>query len=97
MSTVAPAAEYIVNVLSWTNENINNPVSFQEDQDEQFPKEVRQIGSKIFPRLFRVYAHLHHHHEADMRAERVVTLRISIFEGIQIDTGRSNHPPTTIP
>jgi MOB kinase activator 1 len=67
--TALPAAEYIANVLAWTAGYINNTSYFPEDQDQPFPKEFRQIIANIFKRLFRVYAHWYHHHQADVRAE----------------------------
>jgi MOB kinase activator 1 len=69
--TALPATQYIVNVLEWTDGYINDPVCFPEDEDRPFPDDFRQIVSHIFRRLFRVYAHLYHHHQSDVRAEEL--------------------------
>jgi MOB kinase activator 1 len=67
--TALPASSYIANVFAWSDGYINDPVIFPEDEGTPFPKDFRQIIGNISRRLFRVYAHLYHHHQAEVRAE----------------------------
>jgi MOB kinase activator 1 len=66
-----PANDYITHVMIWVEEFIDDPVVFPEDESRPFPKEFRQIIANIFRRMFRVYAHLYHHHQKDIKAENL--------------------------
>ena len=62
------ANAYIMNVMLWTEEYINNEKIFPSDPKIPFPEEFMKIVSDIFRRLFRIYAHLYHHHRNDIQA-----------------------------
>lgn len=66
--TMLPANEYITNVMLWTESYINNEKYFPSDPSVPFPNDFQQIVQNIFKRLFRIYAHIYHHHREDIRA-----------------------------
>ncbi|EAY06083.1 Mob1/phocein family protein [Trichomonas vaginalis G3] len=61
------AREYICRVMEETEEIIENESIFPPDTDVPFPKNFIEIVSKVFRRLFRIYAHLYHHHLDDIQ------------------------------
>ena len=66
--TSLPASEYISNVMIWTESFINNEKIFPSDPSVPFPSDFVEIVKKIFQRLFRIYAHIYHHHREDIRS-----------------------------
>jgi len=66
--TALPASEYISNVMSWTETYINNEKTFPSDPSVPFPSDFVEIVKKVFQRLFRIYAHIYHHHRDDIRS-----------------------------
>ena len=64
--TSLPANEYIANVMIWTEKYINNEKYFPSDPSVPFPDDFQNIVKNIFKRLFRIYAHLYHHHIDDI-------------------------------
>ncbi|OHT16049.1 Mob1/phocein family protein [Tritrichomonas foetus] len=64
--TMLPAPEYITNVMAWTESFINDEKVFPCDPNVPFPPEFRGIVANIFKRLFRIYAHIYHHHRNDV-------------------------------
>ncbi len=58
----APA--YIESLLDWIEGQFNQPAIFPQHSDDPFPRRFKGIVSKIFRRLFRVYAHIYHAHHA---------------------------------
>ncbi|KAK8894413.1 Mitotic exit network component, variant 2 [Tritrichomonas musculus] len=67
-ATMLPANEYITNVMSWTESYINNEKCFPSDPTASFPSDFLDIVKKIFQRLFRIYAHIYHHHREDIKS-----------------------------
>jgi MOB kinase activator 1 len=65
--TMLPANEYITNVMLWTEKFINNEKIFPSDPNVPFPHDFVDIVKKIFQRLFRIYAHIYHHHRDNIR------------------------------
>lgn len=68
--TMLPANEYIANVMSWTESYINNEKYFPSDPTASYPDSFLSIVKKIFQRLFRIYAHIYHHHRQEINAIR---------------------------
>lgn len=66
--TMLPAPEYITNVMLMTESYINNEKYFPSDPSVPFPSDFKKIVENIFRRLFRIYAHIYHHHRDDIRA-----------------------------
>ncbi|OHT03326.1 MOB kinase activator-like 1 [Tritrichomonas foetus] len=66
--TSLPANEYITNVMLWTEGFINNEKYFPSDPNVPFPSDFQEIVKNIFKRLFRIYAHIYHHHRDDIRS-----------------------------
>jgi MOB kinase activator 1 len=66
-ATMLPAHEYITNVMLWTEQYINNEKYFPSDPSVPFPADFLEIVKNIFKRLFRIYAHLYHHHRENIR------------------------------
>lgn len=64
--TMLPAPEYIANVMSWANAYISNEKYFPSDPSVQYPPDFRPVVANIFKRLFRIYAHIYHHHRRDV-------------------------------
>lgn len=62
-----PANEYITNVMMWTEEYINNEKYFPCDENASYPKDFLSVIQNIFKRLFRIYAHIYHHHLNDLK------------------------------
>lgn len=63
-----PAGEYITNVMMWVEELLNDERTFPSDPNAPFPRDFMKTVQNIFRRLFRIYAHLYHHHRADVVA-----------------------------
>lgn len=61
------ANDYITNVMIWTEEYINNEKYFPCDGNTTYPKDYLSVIQNIFKRLFRIYAHLYHHHMSDLK------------------------------
>ena len=57
-----PAIDYITNVLLWVEELTHNEKVFPSDPDVPYPKDFMTVCKNIFKRLFRIYAHIYHHH-----------------------------------
>merc|ERR1712204_86357 len=56
------APEYVDLLMSWVEQQINDPRIFPIEDGVPFPKNFRQIVKTILKRLFRVYGHMYHHH-----------------------------------
>ncbi|KAH3764608.1 MOB kinase activator 3A [Pelomyxa schiedti] len=61
-----PAPVYIDNLADWVHEQINDPAVFPPNS-RAYPKTFIPTCSKILSRLFRVFAHMYHHHFDDLR------------------------------
>ena len=60
--TRMPAYKYVGLLMSWIERLINTESVFPTKLYTHFPKNFLQIIQTIFRRLFRVYAHIYHHH-----------------------------------
>lgn len=70
--TVLPACEYIAYCMQWVESLINDEKIFvEEGSNKSFPKDFMNINKKIYQRLFRVYAHMYHHHLDDLKRCRI--------------------------
>lgn len=56
----APA--YVDRLFGWIEDQLNDEAVFPTSVDLQFPANFRQRVSRIFRRLFRVYAHIYYSH-----------------------------------
>ena len=63
------APRYVELLLSWVSEQLDDPQLFPTTPGVPFPASFRPAVKNIFRRLFRVYAHLYHHHH-----ERIIEL-----------------------
>jgi MOB kinase activator 1 len=66
--TMLPANEYITNVMLWTEKYVNDEKIFPSDPSVPFPGDFQEIVKNIFKRLFRIYAHIYHHHRENIRS-----------------------------
>jgi MOB kinase activator 1 len=66
-ATMLPAKEYISNVMVWTEGFINDEKIFPSDPNIPFRPDFLDIVKNIFKRLFRIYAHIYHHHREHVR------------------------------
>jgi len=65
--TMLPAPDYISNVMLWVEGMLNDERVFPSDPAASFPKDFQKIVQNIFKRLFRIYAHIYHHHRDDIK------------------------------
>ena len=65
--TMIPAIDYITNVLNWADQLTHDEKVFPSDPSKPYPKDFMQTCKNIFKRLFRIYAHIYHHHLNDMK------------------------------
>eukprot|EP01128_Nolandella_sp_AFSM9_P002793 TRINITY_DN13182_c0_g1_i1.p1 TRINITY_DN13182_c0_g1~~TRINITY_DN13182_c0_g1_i1.p1 ORF type:complete len:219 (+),score=22.51 TRINITY_DN13182_c0_g1_i1:79-735(+) len=56
------APKYIELLMKWVNDLIANPKIFPVLPQDAFPDSFEATAQSIFKRLFRVYAHIFHHH-----------------------------------
>jgi MOB kinase activator 1 len=56
------APEYIEHMFEWIFEQMSDPAIFPPDDETKFPKNFVKTIKTIYKRLFRVYAHIFHHH-----------------------------------
>lgn len=61
------APEYIKHLLDWVQEQIDDQEIFPLTVGEEFPPDFMSTCKKIAKRLFRVYAHIYHHHLEDVK------------------------------
>ena len=62
------APEYIDHLLDWVQEQLDDEDTFpSKSMDKEFPPSFRTICQTIARRLFRIYAHVYHHHLAVVR------------------------------
>ncbi len=54
------AAAYIDYLMTWVEEQVNDPRIFPIDEGAKFPKNFRTITKTILKRMFRVYGHIYH-------------------------------------
>ena len=56
------AAEYVDYVMTWVEDQIDNPDIFPELESQPFPDDFDDYIQDIFKRLFRVFAIIYHRH-----------------------------------
>ena len=56
------AQDYCARLFAWIQEQIEDETLFPSKISEPFPKDFHKIATRIFKRLFRVYAHVYHSH-----------------------------------
>jgi len=56
------AQEYCARLFAWIQEQVEDETLFPSKISEPFPKDFHKIATRIFKRLFRVYAHVYHSH-----------------------------------
>lgn len=61
------ASDYIHHLLDWVQEQLDSEQVFPSTPDVKFPTDFRETCKTIARRLFRVYAHIYHHHLAVVR------------------------------
>lgn len=62
------ASEYIHHLLDWVQEQLDDEEVFPSTSvDKEFPPDYEDTCRAISKRLFRVYAHIYHHHLHDVR------------------------------
>jgi len=66
--TKMSAPMYIDCLLSWVNDQINNPKLFPTDESTSFPRNFMSRVKNIYKRLFRLYAHLYYSHFEKIRS-----------------------------
>lgn len=60
------AAQYIDFLMTWVENQIQNEALFPSEVGVKFPNHFLKIVKTIFKRLFRIYAHIYHHHFNDI-------------------------------
>ncbi|KAL0231441.1 hypothetical protein GEMRC1_010845 [Eukaryota sp. GEM-RC1] len=62
------APEYVDLLMSWIQNLLDDEELFPNEINVPFPKSFKKVSKQIFKRLFRVYAHLYHHHSDSLSA-----------------------------
>jgi len=93
------ATEYIDCLMDWVESQLDDEDIFPVNSDN-YPKNFQNVVKTIFRRLFRVYAHLYHHHFEQVEIFRRIglafnsysihILRLKKLLAIFISTLRSN-------
>lgn len=65
------APEYVDYLIKWIQNQIDDERIFPSKMGAPFPKNFKDSIKTIFKRLFRVYAHIYHHHFG-----KIVTLKL---------------------
>ncbi|KAH0790102.1 MOB kinase activator-like 1A [Histomonas meleagridis] len=65
--TDLPAHKYMELLVDWITQLLNNPDIFPDDPIIPYPPDFLKIVSKIFRRMFRIYAHIYFHHKDSLK------------------------------
>lgn len=66
------AHDYITHSLDWIEEQLSDEDIFPtESVDKEFPDDFQSVCKAIARRLFRVFAHIYHHHLTQVRAAKI--------------------------
>lgn len=57
-----PAKEYVHYLMNWVDDQLSDEDLFPTQENHAFSPDFLPACKTIFKRLFRVYAHLYHHH-----------------------------------
>ncbi len=57
-----PACKYVFSLMEWIQAQLEDDTVFPARLAGPFPKTFRATVNTIFRRLFRVFAHVYHHH-----------------------------------
>ncbi|KAL0204878.1 hypothetical protein P9112_000185 [Eukaryota sp. TZLM1-RC] len=66
------APEYVDLLMSWIQTLLDDDELFPNQVNVPFPKRFKKISKQVFKRLFRVYAHLYHHHSDSLSALGII-------------------------
>jgi len=71
-----PAPEYFNNLFEWIlKDNLNDESKFPSfSSDEPYPSNFNFCVADISRRIFRVYAHLYHHHYSEINENTIVPM-----------------------
>jgi len=61
-ATAMTAPDYIITLIEWVDDIINNEDIFPPCDRDPFPKNFKETVSRIFRRLYRVFVHVYYHH-----------------------------------
>jgi len=71
-----PACEYFPNLFEWIlKENFHEPTKFPpfgSDEESLYPANFKAVVADISRRIFRTYAHLYHHHHAEIGDNSII-------------------------
>lgn len=62
------ATQYIHHLLDWVQEQLDDETVFPTQSKNRFPDDYIDTCKVIVKRLFRVYAHIYHHHMEEVKA-----------------------------
>ena len=62
------AARYVHSLMEWIQAQLEDESIFPTKPGNPFPKTFRAVVNSIFRRLFRVFAHIYHHHVEHVQA-----------------------------
>jgi len=62
------APQYIDYLMTWIQDQLDNETLFPSKIGVPFPKNFQECAKSIFKRLFRVYAHIYHHHFEEVKS-----------------------------
>ncbi|KAJ3151779.1 Maintenance of ploidy protein mob2 [Geranomyces variabilis] len=57
-----PAPQYVDYVMTWIQNVLNDETVFPTKSGQEFPREFQTAIRSIFKQLFRIFAHIYHHH-----------------------------------
>ncbi|KAI8816831.1 Mob1/phocein [Fimicolochytrium jonesii] len=57
-----PAPQYVDYVMTWIQNVLNDENVFPTKSGYEFPREFQNAVRTIFKQLFRIFAHIYHHH-----------------------------------
>jgi len=67
------ARDYIETLFNWALDLFEDEEFMPSDADVKFPKNFLPIIKTVFKRLFRVFAHIYHHHFEDLEKIKATT------------------------
>jgi len=62
------APQYIDNLMTWIQDQLDDEALFPSRIGVAFPKNFQESAKAIYKRLFRVYAHIYHHHFDEVKS-----------------------------
>jgi len=74
------ASEYIAYLQQWISETFEDTSVFPENDEQEYPKKFKSTVKKILERMFRVYAHVYHHHLEEIKKESAESHLFTCFK-----------------